>query len=366
MTLATDARSISTAQATWLVAERDILSRLRSKAFIISTLILVLIAVGGIVWMGISSATTSGTPVAATADSAEMLPDTEDLEVTEVADAAAGEALVRDGTVDAFVTPSAGSATGVEVVALDEAPDDVTSLLAVHPEVTLLEDPAVPFFLRYMLGLIFGVLFMGITLTFAMPIATAVVEEKQTRVVEILISTVSARALLAGKVLGNLILALGQIVVLAAASIIGLAVTGQGDFVTDFGAPVAWFAVFFALGFLLLSAMFAAAGSMVSRQEDISPTVMPVMYLVMLPYFLVVLFGNNPVLMNVMSYVPFSAPTAMPVRLYFNEAAWWEPVLSLGVLAVSCVIIIAVGARIYENSLLKMGGRVKVREALKG
>lgn len=134
---------------------------------------------------------------------------------------------------------------------------------------------------------------------------------------------------------------------------------------SDFGAPVAWFAVFFAIGFLLLSAMFAAAGSMVSRQEDISPTVMPVMYLVMLPYFLVIFLGNNPVVMNVLSYVPFSAPVAMPVRLFFDEAAWWEPILSLAIMLATCFGVIALGARIYENSLLKMGARVKFSEALR-
>ncbi|WP_105566670.1 ABC transporter permease [Microbacterium halophytorum] len=357
--------SVSTPQAAWLVAERDIVSRLRSKAFLISTLILVLIAVGGIIWMGIAGNMTSATPVAATPESAQMLPDTEELEVTEVTDRAAGEQLVRDGDVDALVLPSADSPTGVEVVALEEAPEGLVTMLAVQPQVTLLDDAAVPFFLRYMLGIVFGVLFMGITLTFAMPISTAVVEEKQTRVVEILISTVSARALLAGKVIGNLILALGQILVLAAASIAALAFTGQSDVVTDFGAPVAWFALFFALGFLLLSAMFAAAGSMVSRQEDISPTVMPVMYLVMLPYFLVIVLGDNPLVMTIMSYVPFSAPVAMPVRLFFDEAAWWEPLASLGIMVVTCVAVIALGARIYENSLLKMGARVKLGEALK-
>ncbi|MGO1768676.1 MAG: ABC transporter permease [Microbacterium sp.] len=355
----------SAAQATWLVAERDIVSRLRSKAFLVSTLILVLLAVGGIIWMGVADSTSSGTPVAATSDAAAVLEDADQLDVTEVEDRAAGEALVRDEEVDALVLPDADAPTGVEVIALDEAPEGVLSQLAIQPEVTLLEDPAVPFFLRYMLGIVFGILFMGITLTFAMPIATAVVEEKQTRVIEILISTVSARALLAGKVLGNLILALGQIIVLATASIIGLAVTGQGAVVSDFGAPVAWFAVFFAIGFLLLSAMFAAAGSMVSRQEDISPTVMPVMYLVMLPYFLVIFLGNNPVVMNVLSYVPFSAPVAMPVRLFFDEAAWWEPILSLAIMLATCFGVIALGARIYENSLLKMGARVKFSEALR-
>lgn len=356
---------LSTAQATWLVAERDIITRLRSKSFVVSIVILMVLAVGGIIWMGFSGSTSSGTPVAATSETAELLPDTEAIEVTVVDDQAAGETLVRDGEVDALVLPSATSPTGIELIALDDAPSDIMALLAVQPEVTLLEDPAVPYFMRYMLGVLFSVLFVGITMTFAMPISTAVVEEKQTRVIEILISSVSARALLAGKVLGNLVLALGQIALLSAASIIALAVTGQSDVVSDFGAPIAWFVVFLAFGFLLLSAMFAAAGAMVSRQEDISPTLTPVMMLVMVPYVLVIVFADNPIVTTVLSYLPFSAAIGMPIRLYFSEADWWEPVLSLGILLASCFVVIAIGARIYENSLLRMGGRVKFTEALK-
>lgn len=356
---------LSPAQATWLVAERDIMGRLRSKAFVISTLITLLFVVGGIVVMGVLGSTSGGTPVAATPDAAALLPDTEAIAVTEVADRAAGEELVRDGEVDALVLPSDASPTGVEIVALTDAPSDVVSLLSVAPEVTLLEDPGVPFGLRYALGMIFGIVFMGTALSFAMPISTAVVEEKQTRVIEILISTVPARVLLAGKVLGNLVLAMGQILLIIAAATVSLAVTGQSDVLTDFGAPMAWFAVFFLFGFPLLSAMFAAAGALVSRQEDISPTVMPVMYLVMIPYFLAVFLGGNPVVMTIMSYVPFSAPVAMPIRLYFDEALWWEPIVALAIMAATCVAIVLIGARIYENSLLRMGGRVKLAEALK-
>ena len=356
---------VSTAQAAWLVAERDIVSKLRSKSFIISTVLLLLVAIGGVIAVGVMSSASSGTPIAVTADAEGLIPETEALEITPVADREAGEMLVRDGDVDALVVADGRSATGLEVVALEQAPSDVVSLLSVPPSVTLLDDAAVPSGLRYILGLIFSVLFMGLTLTFAMPIATAVVEEKQTRVIEILISTVSARALLAGKVLAGLIIALGQVALLAATGIVGFAVSGQSELVGDIGAPIAWFAVFLGFGFVLMSAMFAAAGSMVSRQEDISPTLMPVMYLVMIPYMLVIIFGDNRPLMTILSYVPFSSPIAMPVRLFFDEAAWWEPLASLAVMVATCVVIIAIGARIYENSLLKMGARVKLADALK-
>src|SRR5690606_39664110 len=118
------------------------------------------------------------------------------------------------------------------------------------------------------LGIGFGLVFMMSAMMFGMPVATSVVEEKQTRVVEILLSTIPARVLLAGKVLGNTILAMSQILLLVAVGTIGLIVTGQTSFLSGIGGPVLWFAVFFLFGFILLAAMFAAAGSMVSRQED--------------------------------------------------------------------------------------------------
>jgi ABC-2 type transport system permease protein len=86
--------------------------------------------------------------------------------------------------------------------------------------------------------------------------------------------------------------------------------------------------------------------------------------LIMIPYFLVVFFFDDPVVMAIMSYVPFSAPIGMPVRIFLGDAAWWEPLLSLAILAATTVAAVLIGERIYRNSLLRMGARVKLGEAL--
>ena len=153
---------------------------------------------------------------------------------------------------------------------------------------------------------------------------------------------------------------------IVAAVAVSLVVTGQTDILAGLGTPLLWFALFFVLGFLLIATLFAAPGAMVSRQEDISQSITPIMYIVMLPYFLVIFFNDNPLVMTIMSYVPFSSPVSMPIRLFVGEAQWWEPLLSLVILLASCVAAIVVGAKIYENSLLRMGSRVKLREALRG
>lgn len=358
--------AVSTGQGIWLVAERELSTKLRSKAYLISTAVLLLLALAGVIWAGFASANTDSTPVAATSATASALSELDGYEVTEVADRDEATALVESGEVDAAVIDDESSATGLVVIAEETAPESLVMALSATPEVELLNPDAASGPLRYILGIAFGLVFMMAATMFGTPIATSVVEEKQTRVIEILLSSIPARVLLAGKVIGNTILAISQILLLMAAGTIGLIVTGQTELLAGLGGPVIWFAVFFLFGFVLLAAMFAAAGSMVSRQEDVGATMTPVMYLSMIPYFLVIFFGDNPVVMTVLSYVPFSAPVGMPIRLFFNEAEWWEPLASLVIMLVSCVIVILLGAMIYENSLLKMGARVKFREALRG
>ncbi|MDW4574071.1 ABC transporter permease [Microbacterium sp. M3] len=358
--------TLGAAQAIWLVAEREIGSKLRSKAFVISTAILFLGALALVIWGGLQAANNSGTPVAVTADAQQYVASAQGLEVTDVDDRAAAEALVADGAVDAAVVGDADSPLGFAIVADSSAPTQLMLQLAQVPPVELLNPDQGNAALGYIAAVGFGVVFLLAASLFGGTIAQSVVEEKQTRVVELLISAIPVRSLLAGKVIGNTILAVGQILILAAIAIIGLTVTDQTALLQGLGAPIAWFAIFFLFGFILLASLFAAAASMVSRQEDIGSTTMPITMLIMAPYFLVIFFNDNPLVLAIMSYVPFSAPVGMPMRIFLGEAQWWEPLLSLVILMATCVVAILVAARIYQNSLLRMGGRVKLSEALAG
>ncbi|WP_412951693.1 ABC transporter permease [Microbacterium sp. 179-I 3D3 NHS] len=361
-----DSRAPQAPNGIWLVAEREIGSKLRSKTFLISTGILLLLALAGIIIGGFASknAASETMPVAVTSETAAAVSALPNMKVTEVSSADEAEDLVRSEKVDAAVLPGDGP-TGVTVVALKDAPGSLVTALSQAPEVQILEPATTNPLLRYFIAIAFGIVFMGAAATFGGTIAQSVVEEKQTRVVEVLLSAIPARTLLAGKVIGNTVLAMGQIVALAAIATVGLIVTGQREVLSTLGAPILWFAVFFLFGFILLAALFAAAASMVSRQEDIGSTTTPITMLIMAPYVLVILFNDNPLVLTIMSYVPFSAPVGMPMRLFVGEAQWWEPLLSLVILLASCVAAIAIGAKIYENSLLRMGSRVKLGEALR-
>ncbi|MBI5161235.1 MAG: ABC transporter permease [Micrococcales bacterium] len=365
---ASGVRAPSLAEAAWLVARREVRTRLRSKAFLISTGILVLAAFAGIVVGGILSANPSRTKVAVTSDVpaavAQQLKASDSFAVRTVEGRADADRLVRSGAVDAAVARASGP-LGFRVIAKTDVPEGLVGQLSVTPPVSILEKSGQDALLRYFVALGFGLVFFVTATTFGSAIAQSVVEEKQTRIVEILVAAIPARALLAGKVVGNSLLAFAQIAVLAAISVIGLTITGQGRILATLGGPIVWFAVFFVFGFVLLASMFAATGALVSRTEDIASTTTPVTMLVMAPYLLVV-FGNaNPLLVGIMSYVPFGAPVGMPLRLYLGTAQWWEPLVALVLLIATTAGMVALGARIYERGLLRMGSRVPWREALR-
>lgn len=354
------------AQSVWLVAEREIGSKLRSKAFLISFGILFALALAGVIWAGFSAKNASATPVAVTANAAQHVANVPGIAITEVADQSAAEALVADGTVDAAIVGDGTEPLGYSLVVESDVPSGLLMSLSQSPNVVVLDPAGATDWIGYIAAIGFGVVFLFAAQTFGATIAQSVVEEKQTRVVELLISSIPARALLAGKVIGNTVLAMAQILVLAAIAVVGLTVIGQTELLGLLGAPILWFAVFFLFGFVLLAALFAAAAAMVSRQEDIGSTTFPLTLLIMAPYFLVIFFNDNPVVLTIMSYVPFSAPVGMPMRLFLGEAQWWEPLIALAILIATCIGAILVGAKIYQNSLLRMGARVKLGEALRG
>ncbi|MEB4614765.1 ABC transporter permease, partial [Leucobacter sp. M11] len=255
---------------------------------------------------------------------------------------------------------------GLTVLGLEDAPSDVIGALSVQPTVELLQVAELNPFLVYLVGIGFGIVFMMSAVTFGATIAQSVVEEKQTRIVEILMAAVPVRQLLAGKILGNSILAIGQVIIILVIAAVGLLATGQDLVLGELGESLVWFGVFFALGFVLLASLFATAASLVSRQEDVGSVTSPLMMLIMVPYVLVIAFNDNDLVMTIMSYVPFSAPVGMPMRLFMGTADWWEPLVSLVILVVSTVLVILLGAKIYSNSILRTGARVSLKEALAG
>lgn len=352
-------------QATMLVAEREIVSQVRSKSFIISTAITMLLIIGGIVLANVLTSGDDPTPVAVVGNVAADV-ESDDLQLLGVADRVGGEELLHDGEVEALIVPDEASNLGYRIVALNEVPVEVVAAFSLNPEIELLEPDSTSGGLRTIIAIGFGLVFMIAALGSGMMIVQNTVQEKQSRIVEILLVAVRARSLMAGKIFGNSVIGVGTAVAMAAASALGLVVTGQTDLLTAISMPMIWFVIFFVFGFVLVASVFAASAALVSRQEDTGSVITPAMMMVMLPYFGVVFFADNSVVMTVMSYIPFSAPVAMPVRMFLGEAQWWEPLLSLGLLAACTAVVVVIAGKIYSGSLLRMGGRVTVKDALRG
>jgi ABC-2 type transport system permease protein len=201
---------------------------------------------------------------------------------------------------------------------------------------------------------------------FGLSIAQSVVEEKQSRVVEILVAAVPVRALLAGKVAANTLLALGQTVLLAAVGMAGAGITGHSDLITLILRTGGWFLLFFVLGFTMLASLWAAAGAVASRLEDLNATTMPLQILLYLPLFGALWVREPGLLMRVLSYVPFTSPLSMPQRLLLGDAAWWEALLSALIVLGTTAAMVAVAARLYERNVLRTAGRTPWRQAWNG
>lgn len=362
--------SISASSATWLVARREIKSLFRSKAFVISSAILIVVVFALAVVSGIiagRATAPSAVAVAVTPETSSVITHSDALEPIEVTDTQAAITMVEDGDAEAALIPADGP-LGYRIVADTEVPVALQWATTLEPEVELLDpdDSDEEFGVNYLISMVMGVIFMMSVITFGSTIAQNTVVEKQTRTVELLVSTVSARVLLAGKILGNSLLAIAQTAAVVVAAILGLLVTGQDEMLSLLSVPMLWFVLFFVFGFVFYAAIFAAAASLVSRIEDTGSVLTPVTMLAITPYFVVILFGQNPLIMQIASYVPFTSVVAMPVRMLGEGVPWWEPLLALAVLVVSDYLVILAAARIYQSSVLRTGKRMKLREAWAG
>ena len=349
-----------------LVIEREIMVRLKSKAFMVST-ILSIVLFG--VLVGVSGALpslfSSTDKVAVTSAGAKAVEGIDDIETVQVADVDEAKALITSEEVESAVVESEDSPTGVAVLSLRSAPESLIGALSLTPEVELLDPDAPDPALTYFIGLGLGLVFFMAAMTFGNTIASSVVEEKQSRIVEILLASTSARVLMFGKVIACTILAFAQIGLTAVAVLAGAAISGNDMVLGKVAEPIAWFIPLFIVGFVMVAALYAAAASMVSRTEDLPSTSTPIMMLIFLPYMGVIIFSSNETVMAVLSYIPFSAAVAVPMRVFLGTIAWWEPLVSLLILIVTTLLALLLATRIFERSILKSGPKLTWGQALK-
>jgi ABC-2 type transport system permease protein len=220
-------------------------------------------------------------------------------------------------------------------------------------------------------------IFMAIV-TYGVWVAMSVAEEKGSRVMELMLNATTPLQMLAGKMLGNGGAGLTQYGIILLAVVGGLLAQGPihqavvgTDSGTQFGglspAVLGAFVVLFILGFTLYSLLYAALGSLVSRQEDVQSATSPLMVLIMAGYFMSVagLQAIDETWVRVASFVPFFSPYLMLARVSAGHVEPWEFGLAVVLLLVSIVVALFVAARIYSAGVLLYGQRVSLRQVLK-
>ena len=213
-------------------------------------------------------------------------------------------------------------------------------------------------------------------MAYGMWIATSVAEEKSSRVMELMLSAATPIQMLAGKVIGVGAAGLTQYLLLLLAGGVGLAIQGPvGQIV--FGASSAGpaisglspgiligFLLFFILGFALYGFLYAAAGSLVSRQEDVQQVAMPMIALSMAGYFAATFAVSSvdAVWVAPLSFVPFFSPFVMLVRMTEGKASLAEVGVSVAILSATIVAAMWIAARIYTVGVLMYGQRPGIRK----
>lgn len=377
-----------------LIAAREINTRAREKSFLLSTgLMIVVIVVGAIIWSMLAGRDSAERIGVVGGDPAltQVLGDTGDavgsrLEISAVPDAAAARHAVTDGDLAAVVlvdgehryTILSESGTGATLdgilrsglaqyqlssaladrgIAVGDLPAPMIAAQQLEPEQPDIVQ-------RISIAMIGSILLMMAIMTAGVMVAVGVVEEKTSRIVELLLSTVRPLHLLWGKILGIGAISLSQVVILGATALVAGTATGlltiTGTAATMFAAVIAWFV----LGFLFFAALYAAVGAMVSRQEELNGASMPLTFLALGSLYAGI-FGIQALdstWLQVLSWIPPFSAVLMPIRIATGDAGIGQVVGTFAVMIAVCAAVVWVSSRIYSRSVLRTGTRTSWSE----
>lgn len=384
-----------------VVAARDFSVRLRDKGFVISTAITVTVLTVFILVRAFASGGDAfGLGVVgerALADAAARVGERAgvEVEVTSIPDDVAAERALREGQLDAVLVGDredvlAGTATLLvlrdasetldQVVqataiaaridaALDDAgvdEDTIRDLQDQHPVDQAALLPADPNRdTKAAVALAAILVLYGQLFGYGVWIATGVIEEKSSRVVEVLLSAIRPRQLMAGKILGIGVLGLIQLILIAVYAVTLANATGAIDVPGDSASAAALSVGWFVLGFGFYAGLFAVAGALVSRMEELQNAIVPINLVVFASFFVAIGAIQDPdsTLAIVASLVPFSSALTMPVRMVMGAATPVQIAASLLILVGSTAVLIPLAGRVYAGAILRIGAKVRIRDA---
>lgn len=210
-------------------------------------------------------------------------------------------------------------------------------------------------------------------LTYGQLIAVSITSEKSNRAIEVLVTSTNTNNLIFGKVIAGAIASIAQVGVIMSAALIAYKVNSEawnGMLDSIFKIPselIVTFAIFGILGYLFYSFIFGALGALVSKTEEISTSVGPIMMIFIVVFFISIfgLTNGDSVLLKVCSYIPFASPMTMIVRVATGAITSMEFIISALILIVSTVLAGMGGAKIYRMATLMYGNPIKLKNALK-
>ena len=385
-----------------LIAAREIRQRVRGRLFRVVTLLLVLgvgaaivvpaLTKGGHAHRTVGIVGSKSSDVRAVVQQAARTADTR-VTVLPVVDEATAESDLRSGTVDVVVIGTQQVVTKTTVSTTDTS---TTAALARALAAGLAQRNAVQAAgltaaqiaaLRGarpvpLIGLLpklrndtgrsaaaLGVVLLFILLTqYNTWTMTGVMEEKASRVVEVLLATVRPVQLLAGKVVGIGLLVLAQAGLVVAVAL-GLAAAVGSDVLHGAGpSTVVTTLVWLILGYAFYSWVYAAAGSLAERQDQVQSLAVPIAAPMIVGYITALTVagsGTASTFFVVLAYLPPTAPFAMPMLVGIGDASWWQVVLSALISVAATVAVARLAATVYRRAVLRTGRRVKLRDVLR-
>lgn len=278
---------------------------------------------------------------------------------TSVADAALREAYKANAMIRHGLTP--------------EQVGEIMSVQIVSETNTLGKNQAQNFFYTYIM--IFAL--YTVIMLYGQLVATNVASEKSSRAMEVLITSAKPTSMMFGKVLASCLAGFAQLIAVFGSALLLYSINksawNDNMIISSlFNIPVDLFVymmVFFVLGFLVYAFLYAAIGSTVSKLEDINISVLPITFLFIIAFMIVVFAmarGNvDTTLMKICSYIPFISPMAMFTRICMSTVAWYEIAISIAVLIGSTVGIGFLSAKIYRVGVLLYGNKPKIGSILK-
>jgi ABC-2 type transport system permease protein len=381
----------------WLVARREIITRVRERSFLISTLVTLLIVGAVVVLPSLFGGDDDEVTVGVVGNAAAVEPALRQaaavqdatLTVRTYPDEAAARTAVTDGDADAvflgagrvLVDEELSGTTGQVVQTayrqvagaerLTEAGLDagaVARALDVPPLAVTAVDPPDPDADARRQAAFVGILLLYFQLIgYGIAVALGVVEEKASRVVELLLSTLRPWQLLAGKIIGIGLLGLGQLVLTGLVGIGAALATGAADIPSGIAGVAGQVVIWFLLGYAFYACLFAALAALVSRQEEVQNVTAPLTIVLVGSFFIAITALGDPdgTLARVASIVPPFSAMVMPLRSSTGSAPAWEVGLAMLLMVLAVVSLVRLAGRVYAGAVLRSGPRVALRDALR-